>query len=528
MIESTALRKFAISYFLTYPNRPLCTLVDKIAQHIERKFFKGEIVFIKEKELTGCIVESTKTGYLVEIYDDNQPVPQKEEIPKSALMRKDSATKNEVLLFLLNSTRDTPLGRVVLGTAVQDLGLFMGQTVTGSAVRQIMKPDDMLEGAEARKWQFNLSSDKKDKELAAIELQRQEAQKSAILEVPRTIWTLPDADFWLNQRVLAVYGQISTFSAFFKTEPLSLDDFITALFKKEPKDTAMIDMCTKFLKAVGHERRKSGKEGLRDIIQIATEVVYHNPSTQSIVARIKADSSVSSGGVSNSDVATGSNSASSSGATASNNATAGSTGGFTRIQWFAGDASAKTWLSYMKSFVYDIINAYGIKIKTLEFLPGGGGVQNELSQLADRLLILSFLLEICMLGLRFRAYFDAAVDEFKEKEKERAGLLQELRRLKGELLLGRQTDQDNTALNEAEQALAVLNNEYKPELLRASIGFYLDIHFFMIDKRLLYIYHEEVYMIREEHWNDLFTVLGTDKKKDGVILDTMKKYLRLV
>ncbi|KAI5171956.1 hypothetical protein NEFER03_1221 [Nematocida sp. LUAm3] len=496
MIESIALRSFTISYFLTYPSWPLHVLVDKIAEHIQSRFFGGELVFIKEKELTGRIIQEEGEKYLVEVYDDNQSVPQKELISKEALLRKDSASKNEVLLFLLNSTRDTPLGRVVIGNAVSDLGLFRGQKPVAAEAPPVYKTEEVPIVGPARKDWAEVNN-KKRVEIEELEEKREEAVRQEVLSVERVPWSIPEASFELNQIALSVYGMIITFSEFFKIEKISLDEFIKGVTGEKEGEKIISHVFSKLLKTISHERRKSGKDGLREIIQVAVEILYENQETESLLQCIQKEEKSESPG-------------------------------FTRIQWFAGDPNHKNWLVYMKSFIYDIVYAYEIPIKTREFAPETVKIENSIEKTIDRVLMLFFLLEICTLGIRFKQFFDNALEELKEKEKERLHLIHELKRVKGDFIIGDPQSKEKEELDRAEKNLAEFEEQYSPEVLRTKIGEYKSISFLKAGENLLYMEDKQIFLIPKEHWSELIEKFAKNKKKDVFIAETLRKYTRII
>ncbi|KAI5188433.1 hypothetical protein NECID01_0064 [Nematocida sp. AWRm77] len=496
MIESAALRKYVISYFLVHPTSSLCTLVNRIAEKIQNQFIKGEIVFIKNKELTGCIVDTTDKGYLVRVYDDNQAFPQKEEVTKENILRKDHTTKNEVMSFLLSVTRETPLGRVVLGSAVQDLGLFKGQKTNVLADAHVPVPKEEEPGAETKpKW--SALSEERIKEAEALEKQRLKEVQSSLLQVPSKAWSAPGAPHSINKNILSLYNSLSTFADFFKLEKFTLDKFVDALFSQEYNEKFVVGIHSKLLKSISHERRKSGKEGLKEIVQVAAEVVYNSPAAEELVGMIHDEPEKENPG-------------------------------FTRIQWFAGDATSKVWQAYMKSFVYDIVHLYDIHVRTNEFAPWKSKPQEPLARAADRILMLLFTVEICMLGLRFRGYFDTVLEEFKEKEKERSQTVSEVKRLKGECMVSEISPPLKEMLDSAEKNLAEIDAEYMPEIVRTNIGTYGEIVFISVERKLFYSYQKEFFTIKEEDVGALLDVLGTEKKKDAALAENIRKFLRLV
>lgn len=495
MIESAALRKYVISYFLVHPTSSLGALVNRIAQKIQNHFIKGEIVFIKNKELTGCIVDTTDNGYLVEIYDDNQAVPQKEEVTGENILRKDHTTKNEVMSFLLSVTRDTPLGRVVLGSAIHDLGLFKGQKThaAADAFPLLAKDEDSVDA----RGRWAEASEEKAKENEEQEKQRIESQQALIIQVPCDLWSAPGAPYEMNEKILSLYNTLQTFAEFFKLEKFSLDDLVEALFAGEYNSRLVASLHSKLLKSIAHERRKSGKEGLREIVQLAADMVYDNPAMASLVGLIP-------------DVPKKENP------------------GFTRIQWFAGDATSKVWSVYMKSFVYDVVHLYEIRLRTNEFAPWQAMPQEPLGRAADRVLMLLFLVEVCMLGLRFRAYFDAALEQFKEKEKERYQAVSEVKRLKGECLVAELSGQLKEMLGAAQAKLAEIDAKYAPEIVRTMVGSYGELVFLVVGKKLVYLYQAQFFVVKEDSVGALLEILATEKKKDHALAEYIKKFLRMV
>lgn len=531
MIESTALRQYVVTHFLLHPAKPLCRLVNSIARKIKKKFFKGEMVFVKSKELAGRIVDSTEKGYLVEIYDDNQSQPQREEVAPDEILRKDSATKNEVLRFLLSVTRDTPLGRMIISPNVQDLCIFKGQKSVPGEPRIILSRDE----EEVKQEPRQKSPHSPEKSTGRVEAARREAQRDKILQLPRKEWGIRGAMPEINRRALAVYSFVSIFGEYLKLEPLTLSQFVSSLSSESYNDKTVVLIHSKLLKAIAHERRKSGKEGLGDLIEMASEAVYRNRSVQSLVQMV-----------------------------------AGPEYGrekslppFTRIQWFMGDASAKTWLAYVRSFLYDVGHLYELDIPTREFRasssppksPGAetptpnitgnansnAGEEREkekaneqlqspelasMPAVADRLLVLSFLIEVCVIGIRFRTYFDSLLDTLKEKERERSAALMELRRLRGELIIDPESERLKEETKQAEENLLEIEKEYVPEIYRAEISTYVDVKFFLIEEQLLYEHDRKFYFLPREAQPQLFAMLETGKKYDIKHRDALIRYLK--
>ncbi|KAI5181624.1 hypothetical protein NEOKW01_1800 [Nematocida sp. AWRm80] len=500
MIESIALRKFVVSYFLVYPTKPLALLVNRIANGIKGRFFKGEIVFIKQKELTGCVVSSTPKGYIVEIYDNNQSTPLMEEVLAEDLLRKDTATKNEVLSFLLSVTRETPFGRVILGSAVQDLGVFKGQKAicATDALGLSAKPEPVVAEPQQETpkpaWGVILA-EKKKQELLAQEEKRMTAIKESVLKIPRTVWS-PTEKLELNQRILSTYAIICTFKEFFKTESITLEKFIELLYTKSPGQKYIADLYSKLIKSIASERRKIGKDGLRDMIQVAYNVFYVNPEVQSLLECIH------------------------SGEPKDNTR-------FNRIQWFIGDITTKNYQQYMKSFIYDLIHVYQINIKTVEFAPCEYEATDETSKAIDRLLVISFLLEIYMVGIRFRSYFDTAIEEYKEQDRERNNLVLDIRRLKGEIIISGTTNELKEQLAQTQKALAELDQHYHPEIVRTCIGAYNGITFYMINHNVFYFHENQYYQIQKTEWESLISLFNTDKKKDIHLYEQFKRFMRM-
>jgi len=496
MIESAALRKFVISYFLVHPTNSLCTVVNRISEKIRSEFFKGELVFIKKKELTGCVVQKTESGYIVEVYDDNQKVPQKEEIRSDELMRKDSASKNEVMLFLLSVTRETPLGRVVVGNAVQELGIFKGQKKPASSehVAYAYKPEDSAPHAEQKgSWQG--TTEEKMKEAKMIEKKRVEEQTSKILAIQREIWSAPLCEQKMNEKILAVYSMLYAFHDFFKIERFALDSFVKMLFSKDYTEKLSINIHTKLLRAISHERRKSGKDGLNELIQSAADTVYGNSEMESLYGLIKEEKEKESTG-------------------------------FTRVQWFAKEMASKSWKEYIKSFIYDIEGGCGVKIPTNEFATWKTAVEDEKERAADRVLVISLLIEICMLGIKFRTYFETEIEELRERERERVGLSFEVKRLRDEIGISEPEEGVKMALAKSEALLAELDLKYAPEIARSKIGSYGGVVFLMIGTELFYTVDETYYRIDKEHWSAVLSLLCVNKKKDVAFSDQLRKHMR--
>ncbi|KAI5192054.1 hypothetical protein NEMIN01_1802 [Nematocida minor] len=500
MIESIALRKFAVSYFLVHPTKPLCNLVDRITTTIKNRFFKGEIVFLKNKELTGRIVETTKTGYIVEIYDDNQTSPQKEEVKAEDLLRKDSATKNEVLGFILSVTRDTPLGRIVANNIIQELGIFKGQKPLKPVEphSSSYKTEDAFVISDKKPyWQSDAQLEEKEKEMEEVEERRVQGKISEIIKVPSEAWSSPIEDHEVNTKILSTFAEISVFSDFLKMKEFSLSEFVDALFSPEKNGHILVEIFSKLLKSISHERRKSGKEGLKDMVQVASDITYESEGMQKMVEMVEMQEQKENTG-------------------------------FNRIQWFAGDASSKNWQVYMKSFIYDVITVYDIKIKTNEFTPGDAKEQSVESVAMDRLLMISFLMETIVLGVRFRGYYDAAVEEYREKERERHLLQQELKRLKGEILVSEGTQETKELIDAAEKSIKKFNKECKPELIRSRIAKYSDLSFLFVGGELFYEYKGAFRRIDSSEWPTLISAFNIEKKKDGVFIESVKKYLRML
>ncbi|EIJ88265.1 hypothetical protein NEPAR06_0329 [Nematocida parisii] len=501
MIESIALRKFAVSYFLVHPTKPLCNLVNRITTTIKNRFFIGEVVFIKNKELTGQIVKITKKGYIVEIHDDETgSTPQREEILAQDLLRKDSATKNEVLLFILSITKDTPLGRIVANNIIQELGIFKGQK---PIIKQVEKATEQPK-VDKNAWLTPPNQEKekeKLKELSEIEEARVQKKTDQILSIYSEKWEHSSiSTHKLYKKVISLYNGLNIFCEFLKTKEMSLEEFISAVFAE--KDTPrLVDIFSKLLKAISHERRKSGKEGLKDMLHIASNMIYESEHMKEVLDMIT---------IAGEKKETG----------------------FNRIQWFAGDAAQKTWLAYIKSFVYDIMNIYDIKVKTNEFMPytptKAEKTEKVIESLAvDRLLMISFMFETIILGVRFRTYYDTLLEEYKEKERERLSLVQEVKRLKGEVLVNEGADEVKEQIEEAEKKLEELNTECKPEAIRSGISKYGDINFILVDGKLVYEYNEAFFIIQEDKWESFISLFDMDKKKDLQFVETVKRYLRI-
>ncbi|KAI5161751.1 hypothetical protein NEAUS03_1738 [Nematocida ausubeli] len=498
MIESIALRKFAVSYFLVHPTKPLCNLVNRITTTIKNRFFVGEVVFLKNKELTGQIVQITKKGYIVEIYDDETgSTPQQEEVTSQDLLRKDSATKNEVLMFILSITKDTPLGRIVANNIIQDLGIFKGQKPSAKPTKKAIE----VPKQEKPVW-VNLSTQEKEKEklkeLSELEQIRLQSKVDQVLSMQNEKLTHPMiTTHKLYKKVISVYNGLNIFSDFLKIKDMTLSEFIYALFAE--KDTPrLVDIFSKLLKAVSHERRKSGKEGLKDMLHIASNVTYASEPMQEILNMVAV--------------------------------TPGKDTGFTRIQWFAGDATQKNWQIYIKSFVYDIMSIYDITVKSNEFMPYTA-VNNEQSIKSvgvDRLLMIMFLFETIILGIRFRTHYDALMEEYKEKDRERVLLAQELRRLKGEVLVNEEAEEVKRLIEDVEKKLLKFNADCRPEIVRSTISKYGPICFLVVGRELLYEYKEEFFSIKKDMLNSFISIFDSDKKKDAQFIDTIKKYLKVI
>lgn len=500
MIESAALRKFALSYFLMHPTCPLIFLVSRIARKIQEKFFEREIVFIKDKELTGCILQCKPEGYLVEIYDDNQAVPQKEIMPRESLLRKDSATKNEVLHFLMSVTKETPLGRIILGNVMQEMGMLSKSRTPPEETERKRNANSINNenNSDAKsKWRGQVI-ERRNKEAEEEEERREEEIEKKVLDVQRKEWYILNGQFSINKHILSVYSTIHVFSAFFRIENISLNTFTDVLLGKEGSEVFAAELFSKLLKSVSHERRKSSKEGLKEIIQVAIKTIYENPLYNPLIEKIEDVELVEEPE-------------------------------FTRIQWFVGDATQKTWRVYMRSFIYDIVYTHKIRIKTVEFLPQIKTpiVQEQESKIADRVLMLSFLLEICMIGIRFRVYLDNAIETLKIKEKERQSLVTEIKKLKDDLSVANIAEKVGL-LKKTEKELSEIDAEYAPEILRSVIGRYRDIIFLMIGKTLFYYYKNEIFQIDRPDWSTLLSLFAEDKKKDASLLDSLKRYMRLV
>lgn len=489
MIESTALRKFAVSYFLVHPTKPLCNLVNRITTTIKNRFFKEEIVFIKNKELTGRIVETTKTGYIVEIYDDNQSTPQKEEVKAEDLLRKDSATKNEVLGFILSVTRDTPLGRIVANNIIQELGIFKGQKPIKTEGRTKEKKEEVPVEKKDH-WK----TEEKEKELEEIEERRVSAKVEKILKIPSEIWKSPMDNYEVDRRILSTFAKIFIFSDFLKIKEITLDDFVDCLFSQDRNPSLFIEIVLKLLKSISHERRKSGKEGLRDMVSVASNIIYENPDLKNILNLIKPENQ-------------------------------NENPEFIRIQWFAGDGNSKNWESYIKSFLFDVRTIYEVKVVTNQFSTGNSVIDE--SSPIDRLLLLSFLAETVVLGIRFRGYYDGIVEEYKEKERERNSLVQELRRLRGELLVTDGTEEIKTLIKKVEESMNKFNRECKPEIIRSRISKYGNISFYYVGNELFYEIENTFRRIERDNWPILISTFTVEKKKDSIFLESIRKYLRL-
>lgn len=544
MIESLTIRRYIVAYFIENAVASLIDQVNHIAIVLGHRFLRGEIVFLKSKELAGRVVGESAARYMIEVYDDNNERPSREEVSGYDLMRKDRITKNEVAAFLLSVTKETPFGRVLTEHVVQDLnsrkpggrrafehernsfhGRLLAEGAGGvhtagekeGAARRSGSPEAAYYAGRTRPCDaYNEKSkrayalrDLSSEECRQIEAARYGAsaspraqgqlpamfagpeaqegieakleargfigmgrdspsserqkeaedrrrkrflalkrQKYEITQVPRTPWEVfgfcPD----LRLHILSVYAFLSTFSEFLKLDVLSLGDLLAALQSSTYGHKVAFNVHSKLIKAISHERRKSGKEGLGELVADAADFVYKNPENKSFTKAIaKGHAELSKAH------------ASTEGGKAARGRGAPQ---FSRVQWFSGEPTAKNWKQYVKSFVYDFTTLYGIKEgeKLIEFnyndvanaiasaepgktelgftLRGAGHARPpqaskeepnyadvhytdvEIALITDRVLFLNFLIEVCVSGIRFRTYFENKIADLKELEKSRA------------------------------------------------------------------------------------------------------------
>lgn len=649
MIESIAIRQYIISYFIKHPTKPLIEQVNHISSILGGRFVRGEIVFIKTRELTGKVVDSTASHYLIEVYDDNNEKPVREQVGGSDLMRKDRVTKNEVMSFILSVTEDTPFGRVLANNVIQDLASkkfahapprrrsraseWEYQAPLAEEGREPVGPEYMARARPGQKYPerqkraaeeeaygrpggrggaerardevvpaFNMQAPRGDllrqKELEKKgELERKkmletvEKQKAAILSVPKRDWKNRGMSASLKLQVLSTYTFLSTFSEFFKIDLFDLDDFVDALVAPVYHSRLACGIHSKILKAIAHERRKSGKDGLGDLIASAVSFVYENPGNRSMLKCIEKGDVYYEYFREDAPRLDGDAKASSA--------------KFTRVQWFNGDATMRNWQQYVKSFVHDVAHVYHMKsaVMTNEFdykamrirsdkgaakskapeangkngvLEGSGAEASapgarEVSLLTDRVFFLSFLVEICVSGTRFKAYFDSEVERLKEAERTRGDCMAQIKRIKAEIsalaqdshagaAVGRKEESEEAPaeiadtvkspgltkaatgaeeaapmqglleqLKKAESKIAEINEDYHPMILRSSIGSYGGIMFYFVNESVFYCGKDgDFFIIEKKDVPQLLEKIHAKTKSDAVFEHNLRRLLKVL
>jgi Domain of unknown function (DUF5097) len=527
MIEAIAIRQYIVSHFIKHPAKSIIEQVNQISRFLGNTFIKGEVVFVKGRQAAGKIVEAGHDGYKVRVHDEREGEVCVE-VAGEEITRRDGVGKNEILSFILSVTQETPFGRVLAHNVIRNLGAacikrepqwleeWEGQKRVRGEAEEVGREEDQADAyAESRGGKRERREEEKKKELLA-------KQTAEIMEIEKREWEVEGASFEECSLILSLVAFLSTFSEFFKLDSFKPEEFVDGLLSLEYHNRAICSIHSKVIKAISHERRKSGKEGLADVIDLAASFVYGNGENSDLVKRIEEGRREYYEEVSPDGRKERKNR-------------------FTRIQWFNGEGSMKSWVLYPKSFFYDIIHLYELKgVVTNEFdyrvqLKEGVSSECRGALLADRILFLHFLTEVCLCGTRFKLFFDRAFEEMREVERKRHEHLVRISRIKMEIVQETegssekredssrvQEGRTHEALEISEEhrsnktvqkllkelkqegaALKEANARYSPEIVRGHVGTFGSVSFYLVKNQLFLEESKKFYWVGQKQWGTL-------------------------
>ncbi|TBT98235.1 DUF5097 domain-containing protein [Hamiltosporidium magnivora] len=472
MIESISIKKYIAQYFLENSVQPITETVNQIVQTLSANFINDETVFVKSKEMTGRILSSYQGTYIVGLHYENKMETDK--ILYKDLMRRDQITKNEVMNYLQNITNETPFGRILKPNILSDLSQR-----NKSNTNNLKKTPQTTEYREQIK-----------KHQSRIRFPKQAINKKSPIPAPQVVEQLKiekpkrilvdlmnntDSFFKsLNGKELDICGfkgenvglllEIFSFFNFFGDQisvpSFTIEELASSFSEAEYESKIIFLIHSKLLKILVNERKKHGRDCIKTYIEGALDI-----------CKIETD------------------------------AAAPNIGGFKRIQWFSGDMTHSNWKTYIKSFIFDVNEVYGLQ-KIMSFkefsLEKRRKSQSMEFSVKDRLLFVKFLIECVIFSNTVRDIVSKVLDKLKSLEKEKYELSVNVRKHRNdfkEIKTEEEKIKMTEKIDEISERLKDLDVEILETRYRADLGSYKGAKFYRIEKKIFYFYESTYYLL---------------------------------
>ncbi|KAF7679711.1 hypothetical protein TCON_2490 [Astathelohania contejeani] len=471
MLESNPIKKYIVRYFLENSSQPLTKIVNHLVGILSNSFILDEIVFVKNRELTGKILDVTKTGYMVGIFSDS--AMETDFVQTSGLMRRDQITKNEVMTFLQSVTRDTPLGRELVVNVLSDIKIPL-RTQRNSSNHKHIQERDYMSGL--RKHTENIRFVKTNEGTVNVKKQKLDQTFEELLEEFNGEKLEVE-----DETIIRIHGFFSLFGRQFKIPEFSMKELINALHEPEYNSKIISNIHVSLLSILSQERKAINKTDFKNIIEFATNKYGKVENGSSVKKENK-------------------------------------------LPWYECKAKKMEWKTYVKAFLNDIANTYNI-----EYFNGliFSNRKKENINLKERLNLIDFLLECCIGCSVFKSIVDSFIEKGKKIEKEKYNTTLLLRKKRSELkeILEKENSnikKINDEINKLDKKINDLDKMLFSYSTKLNLGQMHQIPFLLIDNKICYKFGGAFRILKSEELERILKQIKPKCKDEAVFLNHLK------
>lgn len=564
MIESPALRKFIVIYFLENSTKPVFEVVRGVYTYLKSNFVINETVFVKTKEKRAKVKSFTGETYLVNFgLDGDSDLCS---ICFQDMERKEYITKNSILSFIESITMMSPFGRVLKENILQDISLMQRarrvRKTTGRYGNACSLNKDGLEESEdvskvgSRKYTNTRSCLSKEslEEVVGNQEESIPAAQEGVDDYDLSKCDIQTSDFIESEIPSATEDpERSSFTVKETKERLSDTQGVQEESSVPPKkiggDSSQgkrkFSNIKDVLKTLEYE--KIEVEGIEDLV-LFTEIYlffdcFKEPfgfqPTKEEFGSALSDRSYSS------DIAFVAHKTllcilAEEIQTLSRyqykqvfeNAFSicididecdFNVQPYSNYNWMEAEITEKNWKSMMKNFFSYLYHVHGLQKVTCyrEFF-----IKTGSNFVVDRMRILKFMIECVFSTNKFKNVVNSRLEELRAVEKKSQDIILQIKKLKSEVAdTSSQEKSSRERVLELESELLAVKRSLLDMGYKREIAYTEGIHFFYFENRICFLEDRDMYSLDPEQVKKLLSIYAPKHRSLSYLISALKRYI---
>ncbi|UTX46051.1 DUF5097 domain-containing protein [Encephalitozoon intestinalis] len=280
MIESPAIKKFIVNYFIEHSQENIDDIAARIDGCLRKRFVENEVVSVVRSGEWGRISRVAGDRYVVSILSLDGG--REERLHFSELARKDMAGRTEVKGYLLGITMETPFGRVLKENAFRSIrdsgevmkckvpqsqcyeGSFVSRRGVGGTERRKWKTEKEGQGSREKNEERETEGSRAKRASVRKEGTKETSVSSILLVGPSQALEIPGLRKEDIELVMKIFGVVANFGGFFGIQEIDVLSLGRAIVDPWYEDDTI---CKIHLKLISGLRTEMDSVGMEEFVE---------------------------------------------------------------------------------------------------------------------------------------------------------------------------------------------------------------------------------------------------------------------